>query len=50
MGTIVRSIDRWQDGGGEEEGIFQNPLFIVYQTDNQKDRQKFVLICRHLQL
>jgi len=34
LGTIDCSLDRWQDGGGEEEGVFQNPLFFVYQTDH----------------
>ena len=28
------SFNRWQDGGGEEEGMFSNPLFFVYQTDH----------------
>ena len=46
--TIDCSLDRWQDGGGEDDGMFQNPLFFF--SIKQTIRQKLVHICRHKQL
>ena len=34
VGKIDCSLDRWQDGGGEEEGSFKIHCFFVYQTDH----------------
>ena len=47
--SIVRSIDGKMVEEKRKKSV-SNPLFFVYPTDHQEDRQKFIRICRHKQL